>query len=102
MGKYHEILTEAQALHDIKAQGYGSDEDPYANMRMSEAFGIPAVIGIGMRMNDKMTRIKNGSRRMLEDGVPMDGDTLRDSFLDMINYAAFGVMFLDELENKDG
>ena len=48
------ILAEIKAMHDKKSQDYGRTNDPYANVRASQDFGIPAWVGTLVRANDKM------------------------------------------------
>ena len=78
-------------MHERKAKDYGTGEDPYANMRESNTMGIPPHVGVTIRMNDKMVRIKS----IIKKGYAAN-ESLRDSYLDLVNYAAFAVMFLDE------
>jgi hypothetical protein len=42
-------------------------------------------------MHDKLSRINN----LVESGVDPKHESLRDSFLDMMNYSAIGLMVLD-------
>lgn len=40
--EYKKILDEMWELHCRKAKSYGSNEDPLANLRSGERFGVPA------------------------------------------------------------
>lgn len=49
------------------------------------------VNGLRVRMHDKLSRINN----LVDSGVTPENESLRDSFLDMLNYSAIGLMVLD-------
>ena len=49
------------------------------------------VNGLRVRMHDKLSRINN----LIDSGVTPENESLRDSFLDMLNYSAIGLMVLD-------
>lgn len=89
--KFHEILKQLGELHDLKQRDYGISNDPFANVRNSEAFGVPAWVGCMIRANDKMKRLQayavNGT--LANEGV-------RDSFLDLAVYAVIGLVLFDE------
>jgi len=44
-----------------------------------------------VRMHDKLARINN----LVDSGVSPEHESLRDSFLDMMNYSAIALMVLD-------
>src|SRR6266487_2578430 len=49
--RFRAVLDELQAMHDRKSADYGRDEDPYANVRASEDWGIPGWVGALVREN---------------------------------------------------
>jgi hypothetical protein len=57
--------------------------------------------GLRVRMWDKIARINN----LLDSGVKPSNESLRDSFLDLLNYSAIAMMVLDnvwpEVESTD-
>ena len=57
----HVEETYAKVLEVTKAKNadYAGSEDPYANFRSSEAFGIDPLVGLCLRMSDKLARIAN-------------------------------------------
>jgi hypothetical protein len=75
--EFHKELGKLGELHDRKQQDYGTDTDPFANVRASEDFGVPAWLGCLIRMNDKMSRLKTFSKSgsLSNEGV---GDSLQD------------------------
>lgn len=50
-----------------------------------------AVNGLRVRMHDKLARINN----LYDSGATPENESLRDSFLDMMNYSAIALMVLD-------
>lgn len=60
--RFHEILGEMGELHNKKQQDYGRDDDPFANVRGSEDFGVPAWVGAMVRLNDKVRRLQKAAR----------------------------------------
>jgi hypothetical protein len=88
------VFEEALALHDKKNKDYGSEKDPYANVRASEEFGIPAWLGAWVRANDKVTRIKSFAKK-----GNLENESLRDSLIDLVVYAAIAVDLYDEANN---
>ena len=51
-----------------------------------------AINGLRVRMHDKMARINH----LVDSGKEPDNESLRDSFMDMANYAVIALMVLDE------
>lgn len=65
------------------------------NKDYGDAFAKFGVIGILMRIEDKIQR----SLSITKNGVNMVNDeSIRDTLMDLHNYAAMGVMLLDEKE----
>lgn len=80
-------LKAMEELHLRKSAGYGTAEDPWANFRQSEKFGIPAHIGVLIRMSDKWERIQNLINNPKAEQV---GESLADSMADL---SAYGIIF---------
>jgi hypothetical protein len=63
------------------------------NADYGDAFAKFGVIGILMRIEDKIQR----SLSITKNGVNMvDDEGMRDTLMDLHNYAAMGIMLLDE------
>lgn len=50
-----------------------------------------AINGLRVRMHDKLARINH----LVDSGSAPENESLRDSFLDLANYAVIGLMVLD-------
>lgn len=82
--RFDEVLKSMSELHARKGADYGGENDPYANVRASAEFGVPPWIGALIRLNDKITRLKNFIRR---------GELMNESALDSIrDIAVYGVI----------
>ena len=79
-----EILDEAGNLLLRKQMDYGPTN-------ISRAPGGP-LNGLRVRMHDKIARINN----LLDKGVDPQNESLRDSFIDLLNYSAIAIMVLEK------
>src|SRR5687767_2272616 len=80
--EFFQLLIDCAELHNNKQQDYGSEIDPFANVRASQEFGISPWVGACMRLNDKVTRIKS----MIVNGR-LRNEPLEDSLYDIAVYA---------------
>lgn len=84
------MLIKMKKMHDIKGHDYG-DEDEYANIRASEELGISPWIGVALRLNDKMQRLKKFAR---VGELKVKDESVLDTFIDIAVYAIIGhIMF---------
>lgn len=60
---FDSVLKQMSELHSRKAQHYGSETDPYANVHASSELGIEPWRGVLNRINEKMIRLKSYIRR---------------------------------------
>ena len=95
--RFHELLNTIGALHDVKQRDYGSDTDPFANIRASQEWGIAPWIGALVRLNDKVHRLK----RFAKKGV-LANESAKDSMLDIAVYALIALCLYEEQERADG
>lgn len=77
------IQKEALELFTKKNKDYG------------DAFATYGIIGVIVRIQDKIQR----SISITNNGVQLvESESLRDTLLDLHNYAAMGLMVMDEIE----
>jgi hypothetical protein len=88
---YSAVMAEIQAMHDAKQQDYGTDTDPWSNVRASEPYGIPAWVHASTLVDHKSKRIQAfvSKDRLENEGV-------RDSLIDRAVYAIAAVVLFDE------
>jgi hypothetical protein len=63
----------------------------YGPLNVARSPGGP-LNGLRVRMWDKVARINN----LLDSGVKPSNESLRDSFVDLLNYSAIAIMVLDK------
>lgn len=95
--RFIDTLNQMEELHLRKGADYGRDEDPFANVRASEDFGIPGWVGCMTRANDKMRRLMKAAS-----GGEMANESVEDSLLDLAVYAVIGYVLYTEQAEKDG
>jgi len=89
--RFHDLLAEIGALHDKKQADYGSDNDPFANVRASERWGLPAWAGALLRASDKVARLQNFARK-----GKLANESAEDSMLDVAVYALIAKVLYEE------
>lgn len=91
MTEFESVLAEVQAMHNRKSADYGRTYDPYANVRASEAFGIPGWVGSLVRQNDKMRRLQK-----FADVGNLANESVEDSLIDNIVYGVIALVLYRE------
>ena len=67
------------------------------NTDYGDAFATYGTVGVIVRMGDKIQRLIS----VTDKGVALvDSESLRDTLIDLHNYAAMGVMLIDEQREK--
>lgn len=92
--RFHELLKEAGDLHDRKQTDYGRGDDPFANVRASDEWGIPGWVGAMVRLSDKVRRLQ-----ALATKGALANEAAVDSFMDIAVYALIARV-LYEQENS--
>ncbi len=78
-----EVFLQAEELLIRKHKDYGPKN-------ISDAPG-GALNGLRVRMHDKMARINN----LIDSGAEPENESLRDSFIDLLNYSAIAILVLN-------
>lgn len=95
--RYLALLDELRVLHLKKTADYGTDEDPLANLRAAERFGIPAWVGAVIRCNDKMIRVQSFVRN-----GRLENESIEDSLMDGAAYYLLAlVLYRESRERKE-
>ena len=89
--RLHALLAEIGELHDRKQEDYGTDTDPFANVRQSEQWGIPAWVGAMVRLNDKIKRLQNFASK-----GSLANEGAEDSMMDIAVYALIALILYRE------
>ena len=92
MSDFDQIIDEMREMHLKKRTDYGRTDDPYANVRASEAFGIPGWVGALIRQQDKTRRLQ----KFVTEGNLVN-ESVEDSLLDSIVYGVIALALWREL-----
>ena len=91
--RFHELVQQMSELHSKKNHDYSGEKDPLNNLREVEGMGIPAWVGVGVRISDKYTRMKNFIKnRKFE----FKEESLKDTMMDMAVYALLYIVLFEE------
>ena len=93
--RFHTVLRELGELHDRKQEDYGTDTDPFANVRGSTDWGISPWVGTMVRATDKLRRIQKFARH-----GKLSNESVEDSFRDLAVYAIIGLVLYEEERAK--
>ena len=63
----------------------------YGKRNITDAPGGP-LNGLRVRIHDKVARINN----LIDSGATPENESLRDSFVDLLNYSAIALLVLDD------
>jgi hypothetical protein len=87
----NEFITDVWKILDSAGNLLIKKHHDYGPKNISLSPGGP-LNGLRVRMWDKIARINN----LLDSGVKPSNESLRDSFIDLLNYSAIAMMVLDE------
>lgn len=93
--QFDAVLEEMRQLHRKKQEDYATTEDPFANVRSSEAYGIPAYVMAAIRAGDKLRRIAAFWRK-----GRLENEGVEDSFIDGAIYLIIGLVLYREHVRK--
>jgi hypothetical protein len=89
------LLDDIEKLHADKQADYGRSNDPFANVRASEEWGVSPWIGALIRATDKVRRLQTFATKseLINEGV-------EDSLMDLAVYALIALVLFRE--EQDG
>ena len=96
--RFYQLLEEMKKTHDAKRHDYASVEDVFANFRTCEMAGIPAWKGCCVRIGDKFSRIMGFAKK---EKLEVKDESIKDTLIDMANYALIALILYEEEENKN-
>lgn len=92
LNRLNELYTANVQISAKKNADYANDHDPFQNFRVCEALGIPAEVGLIVRMSDKLMRASN----LLNRPAQVEDESVFDTLSDLANYAMILRMFLEQ------
>ncbi len=94
--RFHDILKKLGELHDKKQRDYGTDADPFNNIRASaKEWGIPAWVGAMLRATDKVRRLQK-----FADAGELANESVIDAFDDLAVYAVIARVMYEESDGS--
>jgi hypothetical protein len=99
-----QLWKELDKVAEAKGKDYSGDTrsnkngDTFRNIRICEQFGLPAEIGIMVRLSDKFNRIFELLMREWQNkgGAEVKDEAIEDTLQDMINYASYIIAIREE------
>lgn len=82
-----------------KNHDYSKSEDPFANFKVIESFGIATEIGFVTRMSDKLSRLSNF---VTQGELKVKDESVEDTLLDLANYCLLMAGYLKAKQEKKG
>lgn len=82
-------VEQLKLLHDEAREIFAKKNADYG-----DAFATHGTIGVLVRINDKLARYTNITKNKLE--INVSDETLRDTLIDLHNYAIMAIMCLDD------
>jgi hypothetical protein len=87
------VNTNKRVEQMMKVQAEGLELFERKNQDYGDAFANYGVIGVLVRMGDKIARLQSISTKSVS---LVDSESLRDTLIDLHNYSAMALMLLDE------
>jgi hypothetical protein len=89
--RFHEILEELGELHDRKQKDHGRGDDPFANVRASQEWGVASWVGAMVRASDKVRRLQS----LIANGQ-LENESAEDSLRDLAVYAVIALVLFEQ------
>jgi hypothetical protein len=90
--------TDKRVMQMAKVQSEGLELFKKKNTDYGDAFASYGVIGVLVRMGDKIQR----SQSITTSSISLvNNESLRDTLIDLHNYSAMAIMLLDENKDKN-
>jgi hypothetical protein len=93
--RFYQILDKLAELHKRKAEDYGTNIDPFFNIRASRQWGIEPWVAALIRANDKISRLQ----AFVQKGRLVN-ESVEDSLLDLASYAIIALILYEEAKDK--
>ena len=95
--EFMQVLDELAAMHNRKSEDYGSEEDPFANIRNGgKLIGVSAWRACVLRIGDKIQRLQSYCRK-----GSLTNENVADTFLDLAGYAICALILYREEEGDE-
>jgi len=92
LASFKDVLDEMYEVAKKKNADYTGGGDPFANFKLSPAYGVPVSRGFLVRMSDKMSRVS----ALIDKDPAVTGESISDSLLDLANYAILMRLYMEQ------
>ena len=96
ISKEQQFAEDVWAILDKAGNLLITKHHDYGPKNISQSPGGP-LNGLRVRMWDKIARINH----LIDSGATPENESLRDSFIDLLNYSAIAMMVIDETWPKE-
>jgi hypothetical protein len=90
--RFNELLIELSELHARKNSDYSGD-NPLANLKECENYGVPAWKGVLIRLSDKYSRIRSIVKK---GSISVKDESLIDTLRDQAVYSLLAIILMEE------
>ncbi len=94
--RFYELLLQIGKLHSDKNHNYAEDGDPLSNLRECEKMGVPAHMGVAIRLTDKFSRYA----QLLKGKKDLVGESIIDTLMDISIYALLSIVLIEYNQKK--
>lgn len=94
--RFYELLLQIAKLHSDKNSNYAEDGDPLSNLRECERMGVPAHVGVAIRLTDKFSRYT----QLLKGKKDLVSESVFDTLLDISIYSLLSIILLEGKQKK--
>lgn len=89
--RFDELVVDMIQMRKRKGADYGDQQDTRANLFATEEFGVKPSVGVFIRMNDKMARLKSFTQK-----GQLLNESVVDSLRDLAVYALLAITLIEE------
>lgn len=93
LARMEQLYARNVSISRAKNSDYATTADPFANFKVCEALGIPAEVGIVVRLSDKLARVSN----LIQPGrvAQVVDESILDTLSDLANYSMILRMLIE-------
>lgn len=92
---FQEVFDELNSMQQRKGADYGTNEDPLADLVISERFGIDPWINVMLRCSQKISRLATFVRK-----GKLHNESVEDSLIDLAVYAIHALRLYREEQER--
>jgi hypothetical protein len=96
-------LVNRKCKTELCPSSYSKASDPLSNFKLVEDFGIPAWVGVLVRLSDKYSRIVQLTNKALNgEEAEVKEESIKDTLVDLANYSVIAIILFEEWLKENG